>query len=107
MNDINNYTHVGKRTQSPVGREASSLAREKGVELGVGNQERCSEKKLSLNLVWRNVQAQSSKTGREFPGGLVIRTERFHCRRGSGFDSCWGTKIRQAVWRGQKIYINK
>ena len=41
----------------------------------------------------------------EFPGGQVVRTQRFH-RHGLGSVPGWGTKILQAVWRGQKQLIN-
>ena len=37
----------------------------------------------------------------DFPGGPVFRTPRFHCP-GPGSIRGWGTKIPQAVWRGQK-----
>ena len=40
-------------------------------------------------------------TGREFPGGPVARTPCFHCRR-PGVNPWSGTKILQAVQRGQK-----
>ena len=35
-----------------------------------------------------NVELCKEK-GREFPGGLVVRTHCFHCR-GPGFDPCLG-----------------
>ena len=38
---------------------------------------------------------------REFPGGPVVRTQRFYCR-GPGSTPGGGTKIPQAEWRGQK-----
>ena len=38
----------------------------------------------------------------EFPGGPVVRTRRFHCW-GLGSTPGWGTKIPQAVQRGQQI----
>ena len=38
---------------------------------------------------------------REFPGGLVVRTRRFHCG-GPGSTPGWGTKIPQAAQCGQK-----
>ena len=33
----------------------------------------------------------------KFPGGTVIKTLHFHCRRG-GFNPWWGTKIPHALW---------
>ena len=38
---------------------------------------------------------------REFPGGPVVRTWRFH-GQGPGSVASRGTKITQAAWRGQK-----
>ena len=38
---------------------------------------------------------------REFPGGPVVRTPRFHCR-GPGLLPGRATKIPKATWRGQK-----
>ena len=37
----------------------------------------------------------------EFPGGSVVRTLCFHCRR-PGFNPDWRTKIPQALQCGQK-----
>ena len=41
---------------------------------------------------------------KDFLGGLVIKTPRFHCR-GLQFDPClvWGTKIPHALRCGQKV----
>ena len=50
--------------------------------------------------------------GREFPGGAVVRTLRFHCRvpgfnaEGMGSIPGWGTEILQAL-RGQNKNKNK
>ena len=43
---------------------------------------------------------RQKRNGGEFPGGPVIRTQHFHCR-GPGLIPGWGTKIPQAVRRGQ------
>ena len=37
----------------------------------------------------------------EFPGGPVVRTQRFQCQ-GQGSNPGWGTKILQAMWNNQK-----
>ena len=43
---------------------------------------------------------------RAFPGGLVVRTARVHCRgRGGGFIPWSGTKILHTMQCGLKIYI--
>ena len=42
------------------------------------------------------------KVYREFPGGLVVRIQRFHCR-GPGSIRGWRTEIPQAVRCGQKM----
>ena len=41
------------------------------------------------------------ENGREFPGGPVVRTLRFHCPGQSSIPG-WGTKIPQTSWRGLK-----
>ena len=44
---------------------------------------------------------QLKKYARDFPGGPVVRTQRFHCH-GRGTIPGWGTKIPQATLCGQK-----
>ena len=46
---------------------------------------------------------KKKKAVREFPGGPVVRTQRFNCR-GLGSIPGWGTKIPQAVQHGQKKF---
>ena len=41
------------------------------------------------------------KQNRDFPGGPVVKTPFFHCRR-HGFDPCQGTKIPHATQCSQK-----
>ena len=48
------------------------------------------------------VESKNYENMREFPGGLVVRTQCFHCK-GPGSIPGQGTKILQAVWTGQKI----
>ena len=41
------------------------------------------------------------KRYREFPGGLMVRTQHFHCH-GLGSIPGWGPEILQALWHGEK-----
>ena len=44
------------------------------------------EKKYErLNIYPIDIKGPSKRLSREFPGGLVVRTPRFHCQ-GPGFD---------------------
>ena len=48
-----------------------------------------------------NWYSHYGKQYREFPGGPVVRIQRFHCRGPSSFPG-WGTKILQDAQHGQK-----
>ena len=75
--------------------------RRKACGLGVQ-----AEAALAWEELVTNHEQESSPLGerehiiharREFPGGPVVRTRRFHCH-GLGSIPGWGTKIPQAGW---------
>ena len=56
---------------------------------------------LKIWITFQDVSLSEKCKMWEFPGGPVVRTQRFHCR-GPGFNPCQGTKIPQAAQRRQK-----
>ena len=60
--------------------------------------------KPKTNILWYHLYVESKKKKkryREFPGGLVVRTQHFHCH-GLGSIPGWGPEIFQALWHGKK-----
>ena len=67
-------------------------------------------REVERNVSWAlhpNPRWKSERRQRDFPGGPVVKTPCFHCRR-HGFDLSfglipgWGTKIPHAASQGQK-----
>ena len=58
--------------------------------------------KPKTNIIWYHFYVESEKKRyREFPGGLMVRTQHFHCH-GLGSIPGLGPEIFQALWHGEK-----
>ena len=59
-----------------------------------------SQRQISYDITYM-WNLKKKKRYREFPGGLVVKTQHFHCH-GLGSIPGWGPEIFQALWHGKK-----
>ena len=56
---------------------------------------------FTIAKAWKQCKCSSTEEWREFPGGPVVKTQRFQCHAPGSIPGV-GTKIQQAAQRSQK-----